>query len=134
MIIIINKYCFFKKQEIGNAEKFQKFLGVRKSSYAGDVASRLYFQYFGNSTNIRKYYNKYYKSEFNSIQDFLECKFNITKDDAQKIAAGDYWFSSFENKYDDVKYSLDFDESLVGIFEKYVGGIRNENKNRICYK
>lgn len=134
MIIIIDKYCFFKKREIGKVEKFQKYLGVRKNSYAGDVASRLYFQYFGNATSVRRYYGKYYKKEFNSIQDFLECRFNISRDASREIAAEDYWFSSFENKYDDVKYSLDFDEVLVDIFEKYVGGIRDENKNRICYK
>lgn len=133
MIILVNEYCFFDRHKIGSVFKFQRYLGVKHNSYAGTVARRLYFQYFGDSHNLHRYYKKYYRKEFCSCVEFLECRLMIEHDLAESISKGNLSFASFKSKSDGIKYSFDYDENLVNLFREYVGGIKNESANRVRY-
>lgn len=133
MIIIANGYCFFNKRKIGSVLKFQRYLGVKPNSYAGTIARRLYFQYFGDSKNLLRYYKKYYKKEFPSCAEFVVCRLMVEYELIKSISNKNLSFASFNSKRDNIKYSLDFDETMIDIFCTYVGGVKHEDSNRICY-
>lgn len=134
MIIKINGYCFFDRNSIGSKRKMQRYYGVKKNTYAGTTIARLYNQYFGYAYKISKIYGKYYRKEFPSCKEFLICRFNLSQELAQEVVDKKLYCTNIIIKKDQIAYSFNYDEELVNTFKEYVGGIRNENKNRICYE
>lgn len=127
MITVINSICFFDKYKIGSLRKMQRYFGVKHSSYAGHLIQRLYYQYFGNAYNLKKYYKKYYSKEFNDFVDFIECKFNVKREFAAELCDKHIWFTSITKCKEDIRYSFDTVKDLVELFNEYVGGIKHED-------
>lgn len=124
MIIKVNGYCFFVRNNIGSKRKLQKYYGVKNNTYAGTIIARLYNQYFGNAYRIRKLYRKYYRKEFPSCKEFLICRFNLDQDLAQEIVDKNLHCTNMKIKRDEIADSFNYDEELVNTFKEYVGGVR----------
>ena len=52
MIYKTSEFVFFTHRACKNSRIFLKYLGVKKKSYAGRVALRLYNEFLGLSTNL----------------------------------------------------------------------------------
>lgn len=128
MIIKVNGYCFFDKKNIGSKRKMQKYFGVKNKTYAGNIIERVYYYYFGNAINLKKYFKRYYSQEFQSFEEFLIYRLNLSNEFARKIADKNLYFTNLNIKQDTIQYLFDDDEDkLTCIFEEYVGGIEIEN-------
>ena len=127
MIYVTSKTIFFSKKECKNLCIFLHYMGVKKNSYAGFIAIRLYNEFFGERYNLKKYYNQYYKKEFESCESFLINCWNINEKLAKKVSQGKYFFTFRKYKMDTPSYYLGIDESLKKLFNNFVGGIKYEN-------
>lgn len=127
MVIKVNNYCFFNKREIGSLRKMQRKFGVKKDSYAGNIIKRLYYEFFGQACSVKSYYRKYYRKEYSSCEEFLNCRFAISPELANIIVKEKLWFSNMKSKRDSISIYLNYENSLRDIFVKYVGGITYEN-------
>jgi hypothetical protein len=79
MIIDTGRFIYFNKTPHLRKLYILKLLGVKPQSYIGQVMNRIYGYFFKNSYLLKREYNRFYKKEFNSFQDFLERKHNLFK-------------------------------------------------------
>lgn len=127
MIYKTSDAIFFRKKDCKSLRFFLRFLKVKKRSYAGRIAKRLYNEYFGFKYNVKHYYKKYYSKEFDTCYDFLINRWNLNDSLAKEIVKENYYFTLRKYKKDRLSYYLDMDDALKTGFEKYVGGIKYEN-------
>ena len=127
MIYKTSEFVFFTHRACKNSRIFLKYLGVKKKSYAGRVARRLYNEFFGTKYKLNKYYKKYYGNEYESCSSFLINRWNLGEELAKKISKGNYYFTVRSYKKDNPSYYFDYDENLKSIFYNFVGGISYEN-------
>ena len=120
-------YIFFNKNDIGSKRKLLKMYKVKKNSFAGKTISRIYDYYFGNSTNIKKEFYRYYKREFVDKLEYLTCHLNIPEDLAQKICDEKKYYVNLNWKGDQIGYSFLNDDKLKNQFWDFVGGIEYED-------
>lgn len=83
--LIVNGIIFFNKHKIHTKSGFVKKMNVKKNSYAESIMIRLYNLYFSSSIKLYSEYKKYYKQEFNSINDFLYNKYNLNKPEIEDL-------------------------------------------------
>ena len=127
MIIRFDKYLFFNKDEIITRCDILKKYKIKRNSYAGKVLMRIYDYYFGNAININKEFKRYYKREFGTCEQYLICRFNMSKDLAKKISENKKYYVNLEWKGEEIGYTFSFDDDLRKQFWDFVGGIKYEN-------
>lgn len=108
---------------------------VRSKSFAGNMVARMYDYYFSGAVNFNKEFHKYYNKEYESITEYMEQHYNISHEDAQIMAAGSYSMKnctqqSIERNIE----TLNYDSALKNAFYKAVGGINDEDQDRIYYE
>ena len=131
----INGKIFFKHKDVPCKRRVMKTLGVKKSTFAGNMISRVYDYYFQGAINFKKEYRQYYRKELCSVEKFIEEHFNIELDDAKKLAEGNYSMKecsccSVERNIE----TLNYDESFKKAFSKAVGGLEDEDQDGIYYE
>lgn len=127
MIYKTEKIIAFRSSDKKTLGKFLRFLRVKKHSYAGTVATRVYNEFFGDCYNLKKYYKKYYKKEFDSCYEFLVNRWNISESLAKKLSSENYYFTFCDYKKDRLSWSLSYNEKMVALFTDFAGGISREN-------
>ena len=127
MVYRTERMYLFRKKDCKSLWRFLFYIGVKKNSYAGRVAKRVYDEFFGDSFNLKKHYKKYYKKEFNSYQDFLINKCNLSESFAYKISKGKYYCTLRKYKKDNPSYYLDMVDAVRDLFVQFTGGVIDEN-------
>lgn len=110
-------------------EKFFNEVGIENTSYAKDMFYRMYQAIFAETKNIEELYEKYYKQEYLSLNEFLYKKYCIDNDiiedilkkkesnpnfillDSDNFAYGDYGIF-------DYAFSEDMDNRIINILSK----------------
>ena len=71
---------------------FLDMIGVTPGSYAGDLFTRIYSYITGSTDDLQTMYDKYYREEYPTFEEYLVKKERITNDllsiVSEKIAAG----------------------------------------------
>lgn len=127
MNIKFSHYIFFNRKNVGSKRKLAKIYKVKLNSYAGRVVERIYNYYFGDSIKIKKEYKRYYRKEYNSCEDFLICRFNMSRELAKKILKENTHYVDLEFKGDEISYSFSYDDELTEFFWNNLGGLIDEN-------
>lgn len=127
MNLKFNNYLFFNKNEVGTKNKLLRLYGVKKNSYAGTVVSRIYDSYFGNPTNIKKEFARYYKKEFDSYERYLVCRFNMPEELAKKVCEDKKYYVNLNWKAEQPGETFSYDEELRLQFWEFVGGLADED-------
>ena len=104
---------------------------MQRGSYAGDVIKRVYQYYFGDATSIRKEYKRCYKNEYNDYIDYIICHFNVPKDIAKAICKKNVFYVDLNSRGEHIADHFLYDEELKEQYWNLVGGVENENTNRI---
>lgn len=127
MNLKFDNYLFFNIHEVGTKARFLRLYKVKRNSYAGSVLCRIYDSYFSNPINIKKEYQKYYKIEYDSCEQFLVCHFNMSEELAEKICSSKRYYVDLGWKGDQTGESFSYDEELKKQFWEYAGGIEYED-------
>lgn len=126
---------YFRKQDIPKKSKVMKQLGAKKGSFAGNIVSRMYDYYYKDAVNFRKEYRKYYKKEFESVEKFIEERYNIGYENAVSLASGNYSIKECSSKSIERNIeTLNYDENFRKIFSEAVGGLHDEDPDGIYYE
>lgn len=110
-------------------------MGVKKNTFAGNMVSRIYDYYFDGAVDFKKEYQRYYRKEFDSVEEFIEEHFNIENEAAIKLAKDDY--SIKDCSYRSIERNtetLNYDESFKKAFSRVVGGLEDEDQDGIYYE
>ncbi len=132
MIYKTREFVFFEKKDCKKLSLFLKYVGVKEGTYAGNVATRIYNEFFEMRFSLKGYYKKYYKKEFKNCKGFLINRFNISEELSNKLVKKKYYFTYRQYKKDMPSYYFSFDEAVRDCFVKFVGGVDCENTNGIC--
>lgn len=127
MIYKTKEIIAFKSSDKKSLGRFLRYLKVKRHSYAGMNAARIYNEFFGDSYSLKRYYKKYYKREFDSCAEFLVNRWNISDGLAEKLSSENYHFTFCDYKNDRLSWFFSHDEKLVELFSDFVGGIYREN-------
>lgn len=122
-----NNYLFFNVYEVGTKARLLNLYKVKRNSYAGEVIGRIYDLYFGNPINYRKEFHKYYKKEFDTCEQYLICRFNMSEELAQKICRNKKYYVDLAWKGDQVGDYFSYDDELKNQFWRFVGGLEYED-------
>lgn len=126
---------YFRIKNIPRKSQLMKKLGVKKNTFAGNMISRVYDYYFDGALNFRKEYRRYYRKEFGSVEEFIEEHFNIVHNEAIKLAMDDYSMKNCSSRSIERNIeTLNYDESFKKAFSEAVGGLDDEDSDRIYYK
>lgn len=131
--IIIDGNIFFEKSRLLSKARMLRKMGVKKNSYMENVIERLYDYYFDGAICISKDYKKFYKVEFESIKQFLECKFNLEEELANELSKKSLYYNDIGNKPERNIQTLFYDERIKTLFWENAGGCRSENTDWIRY-
>lgn len=137
MMYLFEKFCFFDSSFKRDEKNFIEYLGVKKDSFIGNFASRVYKYYFEYSQSINEYYCKYYLNEYKNSHDMLLKKFIIPENRAKEFVKQNFYFTIFKYKTENVYYYFEEEvaySELYNIFKKYVGGIKIEGKKWFCHE
>lgn len=130
----ISGRVYFQNKNIPRKPKVMKRLGARKNTFAGNMISRMYDYYYKDAINFRKEYRKYYKKEFETLEKYIEERFNLDYDDAVRLAAGNYSIKECSRKSIERNIeTLDYDEDFKNVFSEAVGGLHDEDPDGIYY-
>ena len=129
-----NRYIFFDKKTVGSARRLVRRYGVRYNSYAGEVLQRIYHFYFGNATDIKKEYKKYYKKEFEDFDKYLEYHMGVKDDVRRKLKKNNVYYVNIDEKGEHIDDSFSYEEELKDQFWNLVGGLADENSSGVCYE
>lgn len=110
-------------------------MGVKLGSFAGNMISRMYDYYFTGAVNFNEEFYTYYDKEYESISEYMEQHYNILHEDAVIMANGSYsmkkcTWESIERNIDVLNYDSAFKEA----FSVAVGGIIDEDSDRVYYE
>lgn len=126
---------FFPADRVPKKVKVLRMLGVRKKTFAGNMVSRMYDYYFSGAVDFRKEYNRYYKHEFPSLEKYIEERYNIAPELAKKYAAGNYSMKECSRRSIERNIeTLNYDEEFKRKFSEAVGGIKDEDPDRVYYE
>ena len=124
---------FFKRENIPDKNEFIRLFGVNKNTFAGNMVSRIYDQYFKGATNFRVEYKKYYIKEFSSFESFIRNHFNFEEEIIENIVNDDYSFKKL-NYFEGSLNFINYDKGFLDAFSKIVGGFTNEDTDGIYYE
>lgn len=130
--IIYKRKVFFNKKDVCSIGIILKKYGVKGNSYAGNVLKRIYHYYFGDSVNLYKEYKKYYKKEFKTYDNYLECHLGLPDELRRKIVYRKIFYVNLEGKGEHIGDSFLYDDELKEQFWEFAGGIEYENQNWLC--
>lgn len=126
---------YLRNKDIPRKAQVMRKLGVKKNTFAGNMISRVYDYYFDGTLNFRKEYQKYYKKEFSSVEEFIEEHFNIEHDEAVRLAVDDYSMKDCSSRSIERNIeTLNYDESFKKAFSEVVGGLEDEDQDGIYYE
>lgn len=111
--------------------KLIKKYGVKYNSYAGQVLKRIYQYYFGNSINLRQDYRKYYRKEYESFNDYLECHLGFPKEVINRMEGEKFLCVNLDGKGERAGESFSYEDELKKQFWEMVGGADSENQSRL---
>ena len=126
---------FFPANRVPQKGKVLRTLGVRKRTFAGNMVSRMYDYYFSGAVDFCKEYYSYYSHEFSSLEEYIEERYNIDPELAKKYAAGNYCMKECSRRSIERNVeTLNYDEEFKRKFSEAVGGIEDEDPDRIYYE
>jgi hypothetical protein len=59
----------------------------------GSIISRIHDYYFKNSRSLTKDFNKYYRKEFNTFENYLDKKHNLFKEEIESLNSRNAYYS-----------------------------------------
>lgn len=121
------EYLFFEKISVKSKRKLLKYFGIRKNTYAGDVATRLYDYFYKNATNLKREYRKYYKKEFADYKDYLICRFNMPEHVAKRLCGENRYYVNLKWKGEHPGDYFEEDDVLRKKFWDFMGGLEIED-------
>lgn len=126
---------YFRNKDIPRKSKFIDMLGVKKGTFAGNMVSRVYDYYFRGALNIKREYQKFYKREFESPQQFIEEHFNIDDNEAKKLAADNYFMKEcYHRAFDGIMETMNYDKSIKEAISDAMGGLEDEDHDGVYYQ
>lgn len=126
---------FFQEKRVPKKRKVMNYLGVKPRTFAGNLVYRLYDYYFAGAVNFKKEYKRYYKKEFDSVEQFIEEHFNLWQCDAVCLAKGDYSMKECSRKSIERNIeTINYDRWFKTAFSEAVGGIRDEDEDGVYYE
>ncbi len=129
-----DRFVFFDKKNVCSAHKLARIYGVECDSYAGDVLHRIHHFFFGDATDLRKEYRRFYKNEFDDVDQFLECHLNIPENVRRRLIGHSISYVNLDEKGEDLSDSFSYDDELKSQFWNLMGGIDDENPSGIRYE
>lgn len=108
---------FFRESWLPPKWLVQKRLGVQKSTYAGNVISRMYDYYFQGAVNFKWEYRTYYRKEFATVENYLEQRYHFSREEAEVLVEGNYSMKSYgaespEKNMENLNYDKDFEKAF----------------------
>ena len=128
------RYVFFDKKTVASFHKLARRYGIKENSYAGKVLYRIYHCYFGDATDMKKEYRKYYKKEFEDYDNYLECHLKIPENVRNHFVGHRVFYVNLDEKGDDLSLSFSDDDMLKNQFWNIIGGLEDESSSGIRYE
>lgn len=127
-------YVFFDRKVVGSVCKLIRKYGVKKRSYAGEVLQRVYHYCFGDAVNLEKEYKKYYRAEYDNVDQYLECHLGVPKSVRDRLSSNKIFYVNLSDKGEHIGDSFLYDDGLKEQFWNMVGGVENENPSGLHYE
>lgn len=124
---VIGDLVFFSKTIFTNKFSFISRFHVKYGSFLYGLYGRLYIYLLGNGINLYKEYKKYYRKEFNNMEDFLIERYNLSEKQVEYFCNKHSYYKLRDNGSDNAVYNMLCVDSIKKIAEKYIGGEINEN-------
>lgn len=120
-------YFFFEKNSVKSKRKLLKYFGVRRNTYAGNVAERLHDYFYKNATNLKREYWKYYRKEFGDYEEYLICRFNMPERVAKLLCGEKIYYVNLKWKGEHPGDYFEYDDALRMKFWDFMGGLEIED-------
>lgn len=117
-----NYFFFVKKPIITSKYWFLRKLKIKKRSYIAITFSKIYDFFCNNAINLNKEYKKYYQKEYLSLEEYLQQKHNLFKDEIECLNNQNSYYKNIKICPNWNALSLFYDNRFVEIFSNFFGG------------
>lgn len=118
---------YYIKDSKKSENSFFKYFGVKKNTYIGQVFQRLFYVYCKHSINLFWEYNKYYKYEFKTFEEYLYNKHNLANKEIEIFRNKNSFYKEYSKVADRVNHDLLFDETIKEQLYEFLGGVVYED-------